>query len=153
MAVENSLVLIKPDAVQRRLSGEMISRFERKGLQIKAMRMLQASQTHAEAHYAVHRDKPFFGALVTFITSSPLIALIVSGDEAVAVIRNMIGPTDGRKAPPGTIRGDFGCSLGANLVHASDSVENAEVEAAIWFPGGEGLVDWQHCDKVWLDAD
>ncbi len=153
MAVEHSLVLIKPDAVQRRFIGEIIGRFEQKGLSISAMRFLQATQTHAEAHYAVHRDKPFFGALVSFITSSPLVALIISGDEAVSVIRNMIGPTDGRKAPPGTIRGDFGCSLGANLVHASDSVENAEIEASIWFPNGEGIVDWKICDEAWLDAD
>lgn len=153
MAVENSLVLIKPDAVQRRFIGEVISRFERKGLCVRAMRMLKASQTQAEAHYAVHREKPFFGSLVSFITSSPLVALIVSGDEAISVIRTLIGSTDGRSAQPGTIRGDFGCSLGANLVHASDSVENAGIEAAIWFPNGEGVLEWAITDEAWLDAD
>ena len=153
MAVEHSLVLIKPDAVQRRFIGEVISRFEKKGLVVRGMRMVQASQTQAEAHYAVHREKPFFGSLVSFITSSPLVAMIVSGDEAVAVIRNLLGSTDGRSAAPGTIRGDLGCSLAANLVHASDSVENAGVEAAIWFPNGDGVLDWTPADEAWLDAE
>lgn len=153
MALEQSLVLIKPDAVQRRFVGDIVSRFEQKGLQIRAMSMVQATVEQAETHYGDHRERAFFSAVVGFISSSPIVALIIAGDDAIAVVRNMIGATDGRKAAPGTIRGDFGCSMGANLVHASDSVESAAKEAAIWFPNNTGILEWNTCDKEWLDAD
>ena len=151
MAMQTSLILIKPDAVQRGLMGDIISRFERKGLTIVGMRLVTADQATAEAHYAVHKDKPFFGSLVEFITSSPLVALAIRGDEAISVARNLIGATDGRKAAPGTIRGDYGISIGANLVHGSDSEENAEIELGIWFD--KDLSDWTPCTTPWLDAD
>ena len=152
MANERSLILIKPDAVQRNVTGEILARFERKGLTLLGMKLLQATPALAQAHYEPHVDKPFYPDLEKFITGSPLVALVVSGNEAVSVIRNLVGATDGRKAAPGTIRGDFSTSVCANLVHASDSVENAEKEIDIWFPKGEGLVEWERADNFWLDA-
>ena len=146
MAVQRTLVLLKPDAVQRGLCGEIIRRFEQKGLTLVGMRLMKADQATAEAHYAAHKDRPFFPALMSFITGSPLVAVALQGDEAVSVVRTLVGATDGRKADPGTVRGDFGISVGANLVHGSDSAESAEAELAIWFPNGDGLVDWQRCD-------
>ena len=153
MASQRTLVLIKPDAVQRNLIGEVVGRFERKGLRIAGMRLMMAERAVAEQHYADHRDKPFFGSLIDFIVSAPLVALVVEGDEAVAVVRNLVGATDGRKAAAGTIRGDFGCSISANLVHGSDSAESAARELAIWFPDDAHVVDWQRADADWLDAD
>ncbi len=150
MARQRTLVLIKPDGVQRGLIGEIIGRFERKGLTLVGMKLVRASKELATRHYAVHADKPFFPALLSFITSSPLVAIALDGDEAVSVVRNLMGPTDGRKAGPGTIRGDFGLSIGANLVHGSDSEDNAALEIGIWFP--EGLVDWQPCAQPWLNG-
>ena len=151
MAEQTTLILIKPDAVQRGLSAEILARFERKGLQIVGMRFEQASAEVARQHYAVHADKPFFQSLIDFITAGPLVALALRGDEAVSVCRTIIGATDGRKAAPGTIRGDFGMSLSANLVHGSDSEENAQTELELWF--NKGLVDWISCSSKWLDAD
>ena len=152
MAEQTTLVLIKPDAVQRGLIGEIIARFEAKGLTIVGMRLVQASKDIAEQHYAVHKSKPFFNDLITFITGSPLVAMALRGEEAIAVVRTLMGATNGREAVPGTIRGDFGISVGANLAHGSDSAENAGLELGIWFPKGEGLVDWTRCIAPWLDA-
>ena len=152
MANERTLILIKPDAVQRNVAGDIISRFERKGLTINGIKMIKATSELARAHYAPHVDKPFYPDLEKFITASPLIALVASGNDAVSVVRNLVGATDGRKAAPGTIRGDFSTSVCANLVHASDSTENAEIEIGIWFAGGEGLIDWERADNFWLDA-
>ncbi len=152
MSVQTTLVLIKPDAVQRGLVGDIIARFERKGLTLAGMRLVKASRELAEQHYAVHAERPFFKDLIAFITGSPLVAMALEGEEAVAVVRNLMGATDGRKAAPGTIRGDFGISVGANLAHGSDSEENAQLELELWFPGGEGLVAWTPCTKPWLDA-
>lgn len=152
MAIETTLVLIKPDAVKRNLIGQIVDRFERKGLTLVGMQLRQADEATATAHYADHKDKPFFPSLMEFVLGAPLVAIALRGDEAVSVVRTLMGATDGRKSPPGTIRGDFGCSIGANLVHGSDSAENAEKELGIWFPGGEGLVDWQRADSDWLDA-
>ena len=121
MAVERTFVMIKPDAVKRGLVGEIIARFERKGLKIKALKMKWLTREEAEKLYEVHRGKPFFEELVEFITSGPVVAMILEGDSAVEVVRLMIGPTDGRKAPPGTIRGDFALDIGVNVIHASDS--------------------------------
>jgi nucleoside-diphosphate kinase len=137
--VQRTLVLVKPDGVQRGLAGEIISRLERKGLKITALKMLQMDRALAERHYAVHRDKPFFSSLVEFITSSPVVAAVVEGKEAVEVVRRMMGETDPLKSAPGTIRGDFGLELEQNLIHGSDSEENAQKEIANFFSEKEIL--------------
>lgn len=129
-----SFVLLKPDAVRRGLVGALISRFEAKGLRIEAMQLRTVDGDLADAHYAEHVDKPFYPPLRTFITSGPSVAMIVSGDEAIEVVRGINGATDGRKAAPGTIRGDYSLSNRENLVHGSDSAESAAREIALWFP-------------------
>ncbi len=131
---QQSLVLIKPDAVSRGLVGEVISRFERKGLVIEELVMRTMDAELADAHYAEHVEKPFYPPLKEFMTSAPLVAMIVSGDEAIPAIRALAGATDGRKAEAGTIRGDYSLSNRENLVHASDSPESAAREIALWFP-------------------
>ncbi|BAL86353.1 putative nucleoside diphosphate kinase [Actinoplanes missouriensis 431] len=131
---ERSLVLIKPDAVRRGLLGEILSRFERKGLVIEALELRTMDASLADAHYAEHVDKAFYPPLKDFMTSGPLAALVLSGDSVIEVVRAMIGATDGRKAAAGTIRGDLALSNRENLVHASDSPESAERELALWFP-------------------
>jgi nucleoside-diphosphate kinase len=131
---ERTLVLIKPDAVRRGLVGELISRFERKGLVIEAMVLRALDAELADQHYAEHVEKPFYPPLKEFMTSGPLVAMILSGDEAVDVVRALVGTTDGRKALAGTIRGDLSLSNRENLVHASDSVDSAKRETALWFP-------------------
>jgi nucleoside-diphosphate kinase len=148
---QRTLVLLKPDAVQRGLIGEIVARFERKALRVVAMKLCVPSKETAGAHYAEHKERPFFPSLIGFITSSPLVALCLEGDEAVTVVRGLIGPTDGRKAPPGTIRGDYALSKSNNLVHGSDSPESAARELAIWFP--DGLVEWKRCDTVWAEPE
>jgi nucleoside-diphosphate kinase len=130
-----SLVLIKPDAVRRGLVGEILGRFERKGLVADAVVLRTMDAELADQHYAEHVDKPFYPPLKEFMTSGPLVALVLSGDDAIEVIRAMIGATDGRKAAAGTIRGDLSLSNRENLVHASDSPESAKRELALWFPG------------------
>jgi len=129
------LVLAKPDAVQRGLIGEIVSRIEKKGLRIAALRMLQMDEAMAKRHYAVHEGKPFFSDLVDFITSGPIVAVVVEGEKAVEVVRTLMGDTDPIKAAPGTIRGDFGLDIGQNLIHGSDSEENARREISLFFPG------------------
>jgi nucleoside-diphosphate kinase len=131
--MERSLVLIKPDAVRRGLAGEIISRLEKKGLKIVAMKMLHMDKDLAQRHYAIHKGKAFFDDLVNFITSSPVIAIIFQGKNAVEIIRQMMGETDPAKASSGTIRGDFGIDIGHNLVHGSDSLENAVKEIDLFF--------------------
>ena len=131
---ERSLVLIKPDAVRRGLIGEIIGRFERKGLVIERMVLRTMDAALADQHYADHVEKAFYPPLKSFMTSGSLIALVISGDEAIDVVRALIGATDGRKAAPGTIRGDLSLSNRENLVHASDSPESAKRELALWFP-------------------
>lgn len=131
---ERTLVLLKPDAVRRGLIGEILARFERKNLAITALQMRSISTDLADAHYAEHLDKAFYPSLRHFITSGPLVAAIVEGDEAVSVVRGLVGATDGRRAAPGTIRGDYSLSGSENLVHASDSLESASRELALWFP-------------------
>ncbi|ADL19498.1 Nucleoside diphosphate kinase [Acidilobus saccharovorans 345-15] len=133
MTVERTLVLVKPDGVRRGLIGEVISRFERKGLKIVAMKMLRLSREKAMEFYSVHKDKPFFKDLVDFMTSGPIVAMILEGDSVISVVRQMIGSTDGRKAQPGTIRGDFALSVQENVVHASDSPESFERESKVIF--------------------
>ena len=131
--MDRSLVLIKPDAIQRALAGQIISRLERKGLKIIAMKILHMDKDLAQRHYAIHKGKPFFDDLVSFITSSPLIAVVLQGENAVQIIRQMMGETDPAKASSGTIRGDFGIDIGRNLVHGSDSPENARREIDLFF--------------------
>lgn len=132
--MEETLVLIKPDGVKRQLCGEILSRYERKGLEIKAMKLLQTPQELAEEHYAVHKDKPFFGELVDFITSGPVLAFILGGQNAVASVRAINGATNPLDATPGSIRGDYALTLDSNVVHASDSAESAAREMKLWFP-------------------
>ena len=131
--MERSLVLIKPDAMQRGLAGMIISRLERRGLKVIAMKMLQMDNALAQRHYAVHKDKAFFNDLVEFITSSPIIAAVFEGERAIEAIRQAMGATDPVKAAPGSIRGDFGLDIQQNLVHGSDSPESAEREIHLFF--------------------
>ena len=133
MAVENTYVMVKPDGVARGLVGEVISRFERKGLKLEKLAMLTMDVEIAGRHYAEHIDKPFFGELVAFITSGPVVAMEWSGESAVSVARTLMGGTNPSEAAPGTIRGDFGIVITHNLVHGSDSVESAERELGIFF--------------------
>jgi nucleoside-diphosphate kinase len=126
--MQQTLLLLKPDAVQRRLIGTIIERFERKGLRLAGMKFVQADRSLAEKHYAVHKGKPFYESLLGFLTSGPTVAMVWEGREAVAVCRNLIGATDGVKAAPGTIRGDYALTVQNNLIHGSDSPENAATE-------------------------
>ena len=147
--MQRTLVLLKPDCIQRRLVGALIQRFEQKGLRLVAMKFLQASRDLAEKHYAVHKGKPFYESLLTFLTSGPTLAIVWEGREAVSVVREMMGKTDGAKSPPGTIRGDYGISVQNNLIHGSDSPENATAEIALWFKPDE-LVSYPICDSAWV---
>ncbi|MBM4098078.1 MAG: nucleoside-diphosphate kinase [Planctomycetes bacterium] len=147
--MERTLVLLKPDAVQRRLAGELISRFERKGLTIVGLKMLQASKDLAEKHYSVHAARPFYQSLISFLTSGPTVAIALEGREAVAAVRGLMGLTDGVKSPPGTIRGDYAISIQNNLVHGSDSVDNAKAEIELWFKPEE-LTSWNPTDSSWV---
>jgi nucleoside-diphosphate kinase len=133
MAAERTLVLIKPDAVRRGLVGEILRRFEQRGLEIREARLLTVSRTLAEEHYAEHVEKPFFGELVEFITSGPTLALVLDGEGAIATVRTTMGATNPADAGPGTIRGDLALSMPDNLVHGSDSPESAAREIALWF--------------------
>jgi nucleoside-diphosphate kinase len=132
--VARTLILIKPDAFGRGLTGELVARFERKGLRIAALQLMTMERDLAERHYAEHVDKPFFGELVEFITSGPLVAMVLEGPEAVAAARQVIGATDPLEAAPGSIRGDFALEVGQNLVHGSDSDESAAREVELFFP-------------------
>jgi nucleoside-diphosphate kinase len=147
--MQQTLVLLKPDCVQRRLVGAMTQRFEQKGLRLAAMKLVQAGKELAEKHYAVHKGKPFYVSLVQFITSGPTIAMVWEGREAVSVVRTLMGPTDGVKAPPGTLRGDFALSVQNNLLHGSDSPENAAAEIALWFRPEE-MVSYRPADAGWI---
>ena len=137
MAVERTLILIKPDAVRRRLAGEILGRIEARGFALCAGKLLTVSRDLGEEHYAEHREKPFFGDLVEFITSGPTWALVVEGEGAIATMRMTIGATDPAKANPGTIRGDLAMSMPDNLVHGSDSPESSAREIALWFSADE----------------
>jgi nucleoside-diphosphate kinase len=133
VAVEQTLVLIKPDAMQRALAGEILARLERRGLIITAAKLLTVDRALAEEHYAEHAQKPFFGELVEFITSAPTLAFVIEGEGAIAVVRTTMGATNPAEAAPGTIRGDLALSMPDNLVHGSDSPESAQREIALWF--------------------
>ena len=134
---ERTLVLIKPDAMQRRLAGQILARFEDRGLTVRAAKLVLVDQELAAEHYAEHREKPFFGELVEFITSSPTLALVLEGESAVQVVRTTMGATNPVDSAPGTIRGDFALAMPDNLVHGSDSPASAEREIALWFSDGE----------------
>jgi nucleoside-diphosphate kinase len=147
--MQKTLILLKPDCIQRRLVGAIIQRFEQKGLRLAGLKLLQASRQLAENHYAVHKGKSFYESLLQFLAAGPTIAMVWEGREAVAVARNLMGVTDGIKAPPATIRGDFAISVQNNLVHGSDSPENAAAEIALWFKPEE-LVNYQPVDLAWV---
>ena len=132
--MEETLVLIKPDGVKRQICGEILTRYERKGLIIKAMKLLQTPKELAQEHYAEHKDKPFFGELVDFITSGPVLAFVLAGKNAVTSVRTINGATNPVDATPGSIRGDYALTMDSNVVHASDSVDSAEREIHLWFP-------------------
>jgi nucleoside-diphosphate kinase len=147
--MQQTLILLKPDCVQRRLVGSLIQRFEQKGLRLAALKLVHADRALAEKHYAVHAGKPFYEPLLAFLTSGPTVAMVWEGREAVAVCRNLMGLTDGAKAPPGTIRGDYALSVQNNLIHGSDSPENAAAEIALWFKPAE-LVKYSVTDASWV---
>jgi nucleoside-diphosphate kinase len=134
---ERTLVLIKPDAIARGLAGEILSRLERRGLSLRAAKLLRVDRALADEHYVEHREKPFFGELVEFITSAPTLALVVEGESAIGVVRTTMGATNPRDAAPGTIRGDLALAMPDNLVHGSDSPESAEREISLWFSADE----------------
>jgi nucleoside-diphosphate kinase len=144
---ERTLVLVKPDGVQRLLVGRIISRFEERGLKIVGLKLVAVSRELAERHYAVHRDKPFFPGLVAFITSSPLVAMALEGPAAIAVVRAMVGATRPHEAAPGTIRGDLALETAQNLIHASDGPETATAELALWFAPGELVAYEREIDR------
>jgi nucleoside-diphosphate kinase len=136
LGAEQTLVLIKPDAVQRKLAGEILARFERRGLEIRAAKLLTVDRALAEEHYAEHAEKPFFGELVDFITSAPTLALVLEGESAISVVRTTMGATNPTDAGPGTIRGDLALAMPDNLVHGSDSPVSAQREIGLWFGDG-----------------
>lgn len=149
MAGERTLVLVKPDAVQRGLIGEIIGRLERRGLQLVGLKLMRVARAVAQQHYAEHRAKPFFGGLVDFITSAPVVAMVWEGPGAVAMVRAMMGATNPADAAPGTIRGDLAVALGMNVIHGSDSVDRAAQEIALFFSEDE-LLSWQPVAESWV---
>jgi nucleoside-diphosphate kinase len=148
---ERTLVLIKPDGVQRQLVGRIIDRYEERGLKIVGLKLVHVDRALAEAHYAAHREKPFFAGLVDFITSAPLVALVLDGPNAIAVVRAINGATRPEEAAPGTIRGDYALETAQNIVHASDGPETATTELALWFAPGE-LFDYERDVDRWVLA-
>ncbi len=152
MAIERTLVLCKPDAVQRGLVGGILARFERKGLKIAGLKMLRIDEGLAAQHYRDHLEKPFYPQLRAFITSSPVVAMAIEGDNAVQVVRTLLGTTDAQQAAPGTIRGDFGMNVTKNLVHGSDSLDSAKREIALFFEETE-LYDYDRSVQEWLGYD
>ncbi|MEJ5248531.1 MAG: nucleoside-diphosphate kinase [Caldilinea sp.] len=146
--MERTFVMIKPDGVQRGLIGEIISRLERRGLKLVAMKMMQVDESLARRHYAVHEGKPFFEGLIRYITSAPVVAMVVEGANAVAAVRQTVGATKPFEAAPGSIRADFALEIGRNLVHASDAPETAAAEIALWF--GDALIEWQRSVDAWI---
>jgi nucleoside-diphosphate kinase len=149
MEKERTFVMIKPDAVQRGLAGEIINRFEQKGIKIIGLKLVAVSKELAEKHYEIHKDKPFFKPTVKYITSSPVIAMVLEGINAIEMIRGMMGKTDPQKAEMGTIRGDLGQYIGRNIVHGSDSKETAEFEINLWFKPEE-ITKYKRIDEQWL---
>ncbi|HUY96220.1 MAG TPA: nucleoside-diphosphate kinase [Verrucomicrobiae bacterium] len=147
--MERTLVLVKPDGVQRGLVGELVGRFERRGLRLVGLKLLQVDRAVAERHYQEHRDKPFFAQVVAFVSSSPVVAMVWTGPAAVATVRTMMGATNPTLAAPGTIRGDFGLDVGQNVVHGSDGPARAEEEIALYFRAEE-LIEWARDGERWI---
>lgn len=149
VVVERTLVLIKPDAVQRGLIGDIVSRFEKRGLKFIAMKMILVSKEHAERHYSMHVGKPFYAGLINYITSAPLVAAVLEGPKAIQAVRQAAGATNPLEAAPGTIRQELALTTGRNLVHASDSPESAEQEIALWF-SPEEINSWERDSDPWV---
>ena len=152
MVKQRTFVMIKPDGVQRGLIGEIISRFEKKGIKIVGMKFMRVSRELAEKHYGVHRGKPFFEPTVKYITSSPVVAMVLEGENVIEMVRRMMGKTNPIEAEIGSIRGEYGQSIGRNIIHGSDSVETAEFEINLWFKSEE-IVDYHKIDEDWLIGD
>ena len=146
--MERTFVMIKPDGVQRGLVGEIIQRFERRGMKIVAMKFVHVSQELAEKHYAVHQGRPFYNSLIEYITSGPVVAMVLESTDAITVARNTMGATKPAEAAPGTIRADFGIEIGRNLVHGSDGPDTASFEIGLWF--GDDLPGWQRSTDSWI---
>jgi nucleoside-diphosphate kinase len=147
--VQQTLVLIKPDGVQRSLIGEIISRLERRGLRLIGMKFMAMSRDLAERHYAVHKGKDFYDSLIAYITSGPVVAMVWEGHDAIEIVRSLMGKTRPSDSPPGTIRGDFGMDVGRNLIHGSDSPDTAQKEIPLFFDKGE-LVKWSRATDPWI---
>ncbi|PXW88744.1 nucleoside diphosphate kinase [Pseudogracilibacillus auburnensis] len=147
--MEKTFIMVKPDGVQRGLIGEIVSRFEKKGFVLAGAKLMQISTELAEEHYGEHKERPFFGELVDFITSGPVFAMVWEGEDVVKTSRHMIGATNPQEANPGSIRGDYAVTVGKNIIHGSDSLESAEREINLFFNGNE-LVDYTRQDKTWI---
>lgn len=147
--MERTLVLVKPDGVQRGLIGEIVGRFEQRGLKLLGLKLMQITPELAAEHYGVHRERPFYASLVDYITSGPVVAMVWEGKEAIQAVRNTMGATNPTSAAPGTIRGDLGVEIGRNLVHGSDGPESAAKEVALFFSANE-LVAWQRANDPWI---
>jgi nucleoside-diphosphate kinase len=150
--MEKTFILVKPDGVQRGLIGEILSRLEKRGLKLVAARFMQVPVSLAEKHYAVHQGKPFYEGLIKYITSAPVMAMVLEGPNAIQAVRQTMGLTDPLKAEPGTIRHDFASRISRNLTHASDSPENADNEISLWFTKDE-IVNWNKADEDWVIGD
>ena len=151
--MEKTLILLKPDCVKRRLIGQVLTRFENKGLRIAGMKLMRITPELAAQHYEAHKERPFYPGLVKFMTGSPVVAMVLAGPNAIEVCRKLMGATFGYQAESGTIRGDFGISNQFNLVHGSDGPESAEREISLFFPNGEGILDWATADADWHLCD
>ena len=147
--MEKTLVLVKPDGVQRSLIGEVISRLERRGLRLVGAKFMSVSQELAETHYAIHKGKPFYEGLIKYITSAPVMAMVWEGPNAIIAVRQTMGATRPTEASPGSIRHDYALEVGRNITHASDSVENGQKEVELWFTSGE-LVNWERAAEAWI---
>ncbi|MBT3338601.1 MAG: nucleoside-diphosphate kinase [Anaerolineae bacterium] len=147
--MEKTFVLVKPDGVQRGLVGEIIARLERRGLRLVAAKFMAVSQELAETHYGIHKERPFYASLIEYITSAPVMAMVWEGPNAVAAVRQTMGATKPTEAAPGSVRHDFGLEIGRNITHASDSVENGQLETKLWFKAEE-LVTWQRDVDRWI---
>jgi len=149
MAIERTYVMLKPGVMQRRVAGEILSRIEKKGLRLVAMKLMTIDRKLAETHYAEHRQKPFFGELTDYITSGPVLAMVVEGDNAISVVRRRCGATKVEDALPGTVRGDYAMHTGVNIIHASDAPASAEREIGLYFKPEE-IVSWKDGNEVWI---
>ncbi len=147
--METTLLLVKPDGVQRGLVGEILGRVERRGLRLSALKLMHVSRSLAEQHYAIHKGKPFYNGLIDYIVSAPVVAMVWSGNKAVEAVRQVLGATNPTQAAPGTVRADFAIDIGRNLTHGSDSAENGAAEVALWFTTAE-VQQWQAANAAWV---